>query len=559
MYKRYFILLLLGYTTLGWSQEKWRNPLEFPLYLAGNFGELRANHFHSGIDMKTQGVTGKAVHAVQEGYVSRVSVSPWGYGNALYLSHPDGTTTVYGHLDHFIPKIADYIRQQQYKLERFQVDLTLTPDQIPVKEGEIVAYSGNTGSSGGPHVHFEIRDTETEEVMDPLPYYKHLIKDNKPPKFAGILICPQPGSGIVNGKTGKTELKVTYDAKQRPVVNAKITAWGKIGFAIKANDYMNETSNVYGVRQIKLTEGKQTLFLSDLDRFAFSETRYLNSLIDYSYWSKHRSFYTKCFIDPGNRLRFLSAKNRGIIDIEEEKTYTFTFTITDDFGNQSRMNLQVVGKKQAIPASKDQGTELFHWHCSNQFGAKGIRLFIPKGNLYTDLDFVYRVKEEAGRLADIHILHNEPVPLHEKAKLSLRILRDTLEHKNQYGIVQWKGKRGAWIGGTYRDGWIDGNIRELGTYTVSADTVAPNIKPIQPEQWNRKRIIRFQLTDNLSGVDTYKGTIDGKFVLFQMNNRSVISCQLNQEQIKRGDKHQLHLVVTDACGNRSEYNYSFAW
>ena len=149
MYKRYFILLLLGYTTLGWSQEKWRNPLEFPLYLAGNFGELRANHFHSGIDMKTQGVTGKAVHAVQEGYVSRVSVSPWGYGNALYLSHPDGTTTVYGHLDHFIPKIADYIRQQQYKLERFQVDLTLTPDQIPVKEGEIVAYSGNTGSSGG--------------------------------------------------------------------------------------------------------------------------------------------------------------------------------------------------------------------------------------------------------------------------------------------------------------------------------------------------------------------------------------------------------------------------
>ena len=143
--------------------------------------------------------------------------------------------------------------------------------------------------------------------------------------------------------------------------------------------------------------------------------------------------------------------------------------------------------------------------------------------------------------------------------MSLRILRDTLEHKNQYGIVQWKGKRGAWIGGTYRNGWIDGNIRELGTYTVSADTVAPNIKPIQPEQWNRKRIIRFQLTDNLSGVDTYKGTIDGKFVLFQMNNRSVISCQLNQEQIKRGDKHQLHLVVTDACGNRSEYNYSFAW
>ena len=394
--------------------------------------------------------------------------------------------------------------------------------------------------------------------MDPLPYYKHLIKDNKPPKFAGILIYPQSGSGIANGKTGETELKVTYDAKQRPVINAQITAWGKIGFAVKANDYMNETGNVYGVRRIRLSEGDETLFLSDLDHFAFSETRYLNSLIDYSYWNKHRSFYTKCYIDPGNRLRFLSAKNRGIIDIQEEKTYTFTFTLTDDFGNQTQLNLKVVGKKQDIPKTKTAASEVFHWHCSNQFGAKGIRLFIPKGNLYTDLNFVYRAKEEAGRLADIHILHNEPVPLHQKAKLSLRILRDTIADKKQYGIVQWKGKRGAWIGGTYRNGWIDGNIRELGTYTIAADTQAPGIKPVQPAQWSKQRTIRFQLTDNLSGVNTYKGTIDGKFVLFSMNNRSVISCQLNKEQVKPG-KHQLHLVVTDACENTSEYNYSFAW
>ena len=475
---------------------------------------------------------------------------------AGYLTHPDGTTTVYGHLKRFAPKIADYLWEQQHRLERFAVNLYLTPEQLPVEEDEIVAYSGNTGSSGGPHVHFEIRDTQTEELIDPLPHYMHLIKDTRPPKITGLMIYPQAGTGVVNGKADKQELKIAHDAKGNPFVQARIEAWGDIGLAIRANDYMNETSNIYGVKETILQEGNDVLFRAYIDRFSFEENRYINSLTDYEVWSKRRTFYMKCFVEPGNRLRFIESMNRGILSINEEKEYHLSFILKDAYGNQTQMKLTLIGKKQPIPEVDTQGTELFHWHSTNLFGAKGIRLKIPRGNLYTDIYFRYRSREEAGRLADVHILHNKPVALHQNADLSLRILKDTIENKSQYGIVQWKGQRRSWIGGTYRNGWIDAKIKELGTYTISADTIAPKIMPLGASQWMSKKTFSFRLTDDLSGVDTYKGTIDGQFVLFRMNSKSVISCRYDKENIPRG-KHQLKLVVTDACGNKAEYTYNF--
>ena len=552
------IFLFAGITNNTAEAQQLRKPMDIPVLLSGNFGELRSNHFHSGIDFKTQGVEGKPIHSVQDGYVSRISVSPWGYGNGLYITHPDGTTTVYGQLQKFSQKITAYLKEKQYEQESFNVNLSLTPDELPVKEGELVALSGNTGSSGGPHLHFEVRDTETEEPMDPIEYYKDLIKDTQAPKIQGIMVYSMPGKGVVNGSRRKLELKPVTAKNGKQTLTGKIEAWGEIGLAVKGYDYMDNTSNIYGIKDITLTADSQVIFHSNLDRFAFDESRYLNSFTDFEEWKEHRSFYIKSFVDPGNRLRFIESLNRGILTIDEPRTYHLTYQLADAFGNTTQLSIQIEGKEQPIPEVDTENTELFHWWSDNRFGAKGIRLTIPKGNLYDDLYFRYSVKEDSTALGATHILHNKPVAFHKSAKLSLRLQTDTLDNKLQYGIVRLQNGRRSWTGGVYRNGWVDADIKEMGSYTLGQDLVPPTITPLNPATWVSKQAIALRLSDNLSGVQTYRGEIDGQYVLFEMNSKSVITYHFDKERLARG-KHTLKLVVTDACGNQSTYTYPFTW
>lgn len=535
-----------------------RNPFDFPILLSGSFGELRSNHFHSGIDFKTQGAEGKAIHAVQAGYVARIAVSPWGYGNALYLAHPDGTTTVYGHLQRFNARIAAYLKEQQYAQERFQVDLSLTPDQIPVEAGEVVAWSGNTGSSGGPHLHFEVRDTESEEVLDPLERYIDQVTDTRPPSIQGLLVVPMPGKGVVNGSARKLKPALVTAKNGKQQVQGRIEAWGEIGLAVRANDYMDHTTNVYGVRVIRLSVDSTEIFHSDLDRFAFSETRYLNSLVDYEEWQTNHAFYMRSFVEPGNRLRFLEAEERGILRIDEPRTYQVLYTLADLAGNTTHLSFQIEGKPQAIPQPDTTGVEWFHWQSENRFGAKGIRLTIPRGNLYNDVPFRYSVERDSNALAAIHRLHDKPVALHQRARLSLFLQHDTLANKRQYGVVRLQKGRATWIGGTYRKGWIDAEIRELGDYTLRQDTQPPRITPLRPKQGGAARRLQFRLTDNLSGVERYRGEIDGHYALFEMDAKSVITYRFDPDRLPRG-KHQLKLTVVDACGNEAVHTETFVW
>lgn len=556
MYKIYlFILILCAPSAFAQSLP---NPLDLPILLSGNFGELRSNHFHSGIDFKTQGAEGKPVHAVQEGYVSRISVSPWGYGNGLYLTHPDGTTTVYGHLQRFSKKIAAYVKQQQYEQESFQVNLFPVPDRLPVEKGEVIALSGNTGSSGGPHLHFEVRHTETEEVLDPIEFFKDRITDTRPPRIQGVRVCPVAGKGVVNGSSKPLELKLVTDKNGKKSFSGQVHAWGEIGLAVKAYDYMDQTSNIYGVKEITLQADSQVIFHSYLDRFAFDETRYLNTFTDYAEWKNRRSFYIRSFTELGNRLRFIETKDRGILTVDQSRTYHLTYKLADAFGNTTRLSIRIEGKEQPIPQPDTTHCEPFHWGSDNRFGAKGIRLTIPRGNLYNDLYFRYAVKEDSTALAATHILHNQPVPLHKAADLSLRLQTDTLDNKRQYGLVRLQNGRCSWIGGTYRNGWIDGTIKEFGTYTIGQDAHAPTLTPLNPASWISKQMFVFRLSDNLSGVQSYRGEIDGAFVLFEMDSKSVVTYRFDKERLQRG-KHVLRLTATDAAGNEATYTHPFTW
>lgn len=551
------LVFLTAHVTL--TAQELRNPFDFPILLSGNFGELRNNHFHAGLDFKTQGVEGKPIHAVADGYVSRISVSPWGYGNALYMDHPDGTTTVYGHLQQFSDSLTAYVREHQYEQETFAINLVPDSGRFFFKKGDIIALSGNSGSSGGPHLHLEIRDTKTEEILDPLSYYKELITDTRPPQIQGVMIYPVEGRGVINGSNKKLELKPVRSKDGKQVLTGKIEAWGEIALAVKGYDYMNNTSNIYGVRKIALREDSTVIFRSNLNRLAFDESRYLNSFVDYEEWKDKRSFYMKSFVEPGNRLRFIESINRGIININEERTYQLTYLLQDIYGNATRINVWVDGKEQSIPAPETENAEYFHWKSENRFGAKGIRLVIPENNLYDDVYFRYSVKEDSTALAATHTLHNRTIPIHDKALLSLRIQNDTLDNKEQYGIVRKRNKRFDWVGGSYRNGWMDADIRELGTYTVSQDTKSPTITPVNQNAWVGSQKITFRITDNLSGIKSYRGEIDGTFVLFELDGKKgLVSYSFDKIRLKRGN-HKLIFRVTDNCGNQSVYEHTFVW
>ena len=550
-----YIFLFVVYTSSAFSQQ-YRYPVIIPPAFSGNFGELRSNHFHSGLDFKTEQTVNKPIVAIEEGYVSRISVSPGGFGLALYVDHPaTGHTSVYAHLNSFSKEIAEWVKEKQYEQERFQVTLYPEKGQFPVKQGEQIALSGNTGSSGGPHLHFEIRDSQTEEPLDALAYLP-LVADTQKPDLRGIAFYPQKDKGLINGSSNPLRINISKDSQGNPQAPGRtINAWGRIGVGVKAYDRMNGQSNIYGVKQIRLFVDEELVFSSSIDRFSFSDTRMLNSLVDFEDWKERRSFYMKSFVDPGNRLPFYKTTNNGYIDIIEEREYRFRYELEDHAGNRLDYRFSVQGKPQEIPAPLPCDN-WFSWNLNNSFLEIGFSLSIPAGNLYNDLSFTHRKTESHTYYSHIHRVNDKPVPLHQGAELWIGLHTDTLQNRRNYGIVKINDNGSeSWVGGTYKRGGIAATIRELGdSYAVSSDTLSPTITPVSPENWVKQRRIRVRLSDNKSGIASFRGEINGKFVLFTHDTKSnVYTYHFDDARLNKGEQLTLVFTATDGAGNSSEY------
>jgi murein DD-endopeptidase MepM/ murein hydrolase activator NlpD len=541
------------------------NPFDFPMQLSGAFCDLRADHFHAGIDIRTRGAEGYAVHAVQKGYISRVSVSPWGYGLAVYVAHPDDSVvTVYGHLQRFNNRLTDLVRKKQYEDESYTVDFSLMPGVMPVKRGDVVGYSGNSGSSGGPHLHFEVRDMRNNELIDPLVFYKPDIPDARKPLVKGLKIYPVEGKGMVNGSNRKQNIEFKLDKNDNLSIATTIEAWGEIGLGIRAVDRMDGTGFSYGIKDILQTVDSVETYRSYAGRFSFEESKYINSYTDYKEWSRNRAFYIKTFVEPGCHLRFVASRHSGKINISEERIYNVTITLTDLYGNTCSVPVKIKGKKQEITPPDTTGAKLMRWYDYNAFASKGINLTIPRNSLYSSIYMHYKAScpGNSAFYSAVHALHQSPVPLHEPAQLSIYMnpVHEQADTK-QFGIVRINALTGkfSWIGGAYRDGWIDATIGELGTYAVACDTVPPVITPVDPGKWRERKQIRIRITDNLSGISAYRGEIDGNYVLFEFDGKNaMLSYDFDDERLHPG-YHHLNLNVTDRCGNKSEYRHTFTW
>lgn len=561
------ITSILLFFSLSIFAQDYRSPLDIPLVLSANFGELRNNHFHSGIDLKTQGVEGKPIYSIADGYISRIGVSPGGYGLSLYIDHPNGQTSVYGHISSYNVRISDYIKKEQYKQESFKVDLKLKPYQIPVRKGDLIAYTGNSGGSGGPHLHFEIRDTKSEKALDPIVYYKRLITDNKSPEIKGIAVYPVPGRGVVGGTAQPLRQSVSqlksggYSELKQP-----IDAWGLIGLGIKAYDRMDATANVYGVHTVRLSIDGKRVFESVIDGFPFDQSRMINTFTEFSEWRLNKSFYMYSFIEPGNKLPFYSTTNNGYINIDEERPYKVSYELEDAYGNKSTYDFIVRGKRQNI-STPFTCNQVLAWDEDNRYTTNQFSLSVPKDNLYNDICFTLSQISSTEYFSDIFTVNKTPVPLNKSAEVAIKLLSDPISDKKQYGLVQLSNNKKIWVGGTYKNGSVVASIRELGArLAVSSDSEAPLVTRVKSSGSAKGKVaasvdeIRLRVSDNLSGVATFRGTIDGKFVLFTHDVKSPIhTYRFDPARLKKGETHKLVFTATDACGNTTQYTEEFVY
>ena len=554
-----------------------RRPLDIPVLLSATFAELRPNHLHSGIDYRTQGTSGHKVYACEQGYVSRVSVSPVGYGNALYITHPNGYTTVYGHLDAFNDEITTYVKQQQYEQERFAVNLFPDKTLLPVKRGDVVAFSGNTGGSSGPHLHFEVRDTRTEWVLNPL-QFGFGVKDNVAPVMRRLAVYPIGEGSTVNGSTNKLILDLEKSGKTYRIAgNKKLTIVGKAAFGIDTYDQTSGSANRCGPYSIRFWIDSSMMFSQTVDSFSFDETRYINSLIDYEYYHHHQVRFNRMYIEPNNRLSIYDRHiDRGIVSFPDSANHQALVIVRDFHGNNSRLNFMfeyvpgTVATQAPFPAQMpgaDIISGILDDISKKEFvhRQQGIRVVIPEDALYDEIDFAYAVTGKLkGLYSKTYKIHDPGTPLHKAVTIEIAAdsLPVRLREKALMVQIEPSGRRSS-VGGEYSNGIVSAHSRVFGDFAIGVDTVPPRITPINIKNGANMRgvkNIRFTTKDDFSGISSYNGWIDGQWALFEYDAKNnLLYYNFDADRLTKNTQHTLELKITDGKGNTAEYKATFNW
>ncbi len=566
--KIFLVIILFALLTPLYGQinivSGYLSPIKSPFSFSGGFGELRRNHFHTGLDFRTGGQIGSPVFAVKEGSVARVAVSPSGYGHALYLVHPDGRTTVYGHLSRFNQKIEAYVVAEQYRLKQFAVDITMPPGLLTFQKGETIAWSGNTGSSGGPHLHFEIRDTQSEKPQNPL-FYLPGIRDKSAPRISSLYIYPLSENSHVNKSRNKLRFETVSANQGTKLKNQQpIEVFGDIGLGIQTDDDFNGVGLKCGIFSAQLFVDQEPEYSFKMDHLAFDYGRYVNSHIDYEELMKNKRWIHRLYLQPGNKMDiYRTNANRGILNLEDGHTHTVKIVVTDAFNNSNAFTFKLLSKKIELPLRKANFTKLFLYDEPNDFETDEVKVRIPEGTLYDQLNFNYHTGiKKSSYYASVHQLHNQYVPVHKPYILSIKTQNIPPKYTGKTLIVSVdpSGKLSS-AGGMYKEGWITAHPRAFGDFTVVLDTVPPSIQPLSIKEnktLTNQVKIEFKITDNLSGIDSYEGEIDGNWVLFEYDAKTdTLAYTIDRKRLILGKLHTLQLKVGDERKNTAVYNAKF--
>lgn len=566
-----FFLLLTEYAIpqSPFIQDHFRSPLDIKIYLSGNFGELRADHFHSGIDIKTQGVIGKKVLASADGYISRIKIETGGYGKTLYLTHPGGYTTVYAHLDRFIPEVDQFVKEMQYQEKKHAMDIFPSKNKFHVKQGELIAYSGNSGYSFGPHLHFEIRDATNQHPMNAL-LFGLKIDDDLPPRIFSICIYPMDEQSYINHSNEKQIIPVKYVNGSYQITNNQIIRLtGRIGFGIEAYDYLDGSPSRCGLYTLEVLIDSIRYYSMRMDEFSFSNSRYVNSLLDYEEKQKSNKNIQKAFIDPNNHLSIYEvAINSGVTEFLDDDIHTITFILKDAYLNATNFVFQVQGQSVNQVSNRKVNNDflqLMPWETVNTFERDDIRLIIPEKALYNDLKYTYSKSTiPDGFFSILHHIHNIYTPLHLPAELYLKPidLPDSLQDK---AVVVSSDREGKWqySGGEWANGFVKTKILQFGEYSITLDTTPPQITPLNligSLDMKDKTSLQFRIEDDLSGIQSYEGYVDNEWALFEYDAKNnIVFYIFDPERIAREQNHELELYIVDNKDNISFYYTDFQW
>jgi len=565
MKKLIAILIFISFGQQTLIAQDYINPLDFRLLLSGSFGELRSNHFHTGIDIKTQGVEGQKVYAIADGYISRIKVSSYGYGKALYIRHYDGRTSVYAHLKEFSSIIDSITKKEQYSRQTFEINIYPKPNSISIKQGDIIALSGNSGSSGGAHLHFEIRDTKTEQPLNPLDYgFK--VKDIVSPIIKELKVF-NIEDAISRNNTKNQIYRVNKD-NQKYTIDSVIKIDKKTGFGVYTYDQSNDAYNKNGVNAIKVFLDSTLIYFFELDRLDFNKNKYINAHIDYQEKKNTKKKIHKCFKLPNNSLKnYKKILNNGYIKLTDNSIHKVRIEVSDTYKNTSILNFRIKNKKNKENiksnnvAESNIRTKLFSWNDVNSFEAENFKISLKERSLYETINFNYQKKDSiSGVYGNIHSCHYDYVPLHKKATITIK-LEIPKQLKDKVYIAKVNDGKFSYVGGNWKNNYLTTKSSELGDFTVIADTLNPIIKGLNiypGKELKKQTTIKCTIEDRESGIKKYNAKINDQWILMDYDHKRKLLKYTFDKMINKGN-NTFSLIVEDMLGNIKTYKAKFIY
>lgn len=556
----FFLLLLLSTTLFAqgeYPKDYFRSPLDIPLRLSGNFGELRPNHFHAGFDMKTLQKEGLNVYAVADGYVSRIKISTFGNGKTIYIDHPNGFTSVYGHLQKAADSIETYIKKTHYQEQSFEIEMYFKPNQMPVKKGQLIALSGNTGASEGPHLHFEFRDTKSEKIINPIFFgFDALIKDGKKPIVSNLYAYPLEAKTVVNHSQRRIPINISLQ-KDGTYLADKVVANGKIGFGITTYDYDDLSFNKNGVFNVDLSCNGKPVFGYQFNTYSFDEMRYVNALIDYAFYKKTGQRIQKLFMDPPYHLSIIKTDlSNGIISVTPNLTNVCQLEVSDFFGNKTTIAIPIEYDALSAVIEKETVASNYIVKASKDcfFEKDKNSVFFQAGTFYNDFNLNFDFKN------NVLTVHDDTVPAHTNFTITMESSSYDASKKDKVFIGRISGNGLSYNSTREKNNVYEIRTKTLGQYKLAIDTVAPVIKiskSIEGKNLSHQKVLQVRISDGISGVKSYNGYLNGKWILMEYDNKTgLLTYDFNDGITSDGD-NELKIVVVDNVGNSATFETHF--